>query len=72
MVLETDSEGQRSVDLDVNTVQDVTVNWDGFVEVTQRLVVGETDRGFEITTHTSPSLSSSATSSGLSLASRSA
>ncbi len=55
-ILETGSEGQRSVDLDVNTVQNVTVNRDGYVEVTRRLVVGETDRAFEITTQREPEL----------------
>ena len=55
-VLETGSEGQRSVDLDVNTVQNVTVNRDGYMNVTQQLVVGETDRAFEITTQREPEL----------------
>lgn len=55
-VLETGSDGQRSVDLDVNTVQNVSVNRDGYVEVTQQLVVGETDRAFEITTQREPEL----------------
>ncbi len=55
-VLETGSEGQRSVDLDVNTVQHVSVNRDGYIDVTQQLVVGETDRAFKITTQREPEL----------------
>lgn len=55
-VLETGSDGQRAVDLDVNSVQNVTVNKDGYVEVSRQLVVGETEREFEISTTREPSL----------------
>ena len=55
-VLETGSDGQRAVDLDVNSVQNVTVDKDGYVEVSRQLVVGETEREFEISTTREPSL----------------